>query len=45
MNDIVNIAKIIEQNGGRLYLVGGAVRDKLFNLESHDEDYCVVRIV
>lgn len=42
MKDVVQIAKIIEQNGGRLYLVGGAVRDKLFNLESHDEDYCVV---
>lgn len=42
MKNIIDIAKIIEKNGGRLYLVGGAVRDKLFNLESHDEDYCVV---
>ena len=42
MKEIIDIAKIIEKNGGRLYLVGGAVRDKLFNLKSHDEDYCVV---
>ena len=42
MINIIDIAKIIEKNGGRLYLVGGAVRDKLFNLKSHDEDYCVV---
>lgn len=38
------IAKIIENNGGRLYLVGGAVRDKLLNKECHDEDYCVTGI-
>ena len=42
MKNIIDIAKIIEKNGGRLYLVGGAVRDKLFNLKYHDEDYCVV---
>lgn len=42
MEDIKNIANKINENGGRLYLVGGAVRDKLFNLEKNDEDYCVV---
>ena len=42
--DIKNIAKIIERNGGRLYLVGGAVRDKLLNKNIKDEDYCVVGI-
>lgn len=40
--DIKKVARKIEQKGGKLYLVGGAVRDKLLNKESHDEDYCVV---
>ena len=38
---IEKIARIIEQNGGRLYLVGGAVRDSLLNKPIYDEDYCV----
>lgn len=42
--DIENVAKIIEQNGGRLYLVGGAVRDSLLNRPIYDEDYCVTGI-
>ena len=42
--DIKKIANIIEQNGGRLYLVGGAVRDTLLNKPISDEDYCVVGI-
>lgn len=29
MIDILKIAKKIKENGGNLYLVGGAVRDKL----------------
>ena len=41
---IEKIARIIEQNGGRLYLVGGAVRDFLLNRPIYDEDYCVVGI-
>ncbi|MBQ7476560.1 MAG: HD domain-containing protein [Selenomonadaceae bacterium] len=28
--------------GGRAYLVGGAVRDKLRGVPAHDKDYCVV---
>lgn len=40
--DIKKIAEEIKQKGGRLYLVGGAVRDKLLNKVNHDEDYCVV---
>lgn len=40
--NIKTIAKVIEDNGGRLYLVGGAIRDKLLNIKTHDEDYCVV---
>ena len=43
-NDIYEIAKKIEKNGGRLYLVGGAVRDSLLKINGHDEDYCVVGI-
>ena len=41
---IIEIAKKIEKTGGRLYLVGGAVRDHLLGRENHDEDYCVVGI-
>ena len=41
-NLIKNIAKKINENGGRLYLVGGAVRDEILNIENEDEDYCVV---
>ena len=43
-NNILEIAKKIEKEGGRLYLVGGAVRDKLLNKQIKDEDYCVVGI-
>lgn len=42
MESILEIAKKIKLNGGELYLVGGAVRDKILNREVHDEDYCVV---
>ena len=41
MENIINIAKKIADNKGRLYLVGGAVRDKLNNIKCHDKDYCV----
>lgn len=41
MEDIIKIAKDIAKNGGRLYLVGGAVRDELNKIESHDKDFCV----
>ena len=40
--EIKKIAKLIEEKGGRLYLVGGAVRDKLLNRSISDTDYCVV---
>ena len=42
--EIEKIAKIIEKNGGRLYLVGGAIRDCLLNRPIFDTDYCVVGI-
>lgn len=41
---IEDIARIIKQDGGRLYLVGGAVRNSLLNRPIYDEDYCVVGI-
>ncbi len=40
-NNILQIANKINNHGGRLYLVGGAVRDELLNIENTDEDYCV----
>ena len=43
--DINKIATKIKNNGGTLYLVGGAVRDKLLNRKVKDEDYCVVGIM
>ena len=39
--DIQDIAKKIKENGGRLYLVGGALRDRFLEKEIYDEDYCV----
>lgn len=38
---IIEIANLINKHQGRLYLVGGAVRDELLNIKSTDEDYCV----
>ena len=40
MEDI-EIAKKIEKAGGRLYLVGGALRDEFLGKEVYDKDYCV----
>lgn len=39
--EIQEIAKKIESDGGRLYLVGGAVRDEMMRKVGTDEDYCV----
>ncbi len=41
---IIEIAKKINQYDGRLYLVGGAVRDKILGKENKDEDYCITGI-
>lgn len=40
--EILEIANIIKNAGGDLYLVGGALRDKFIGKENYDEDYCVV---
>ena len=44
MKDIKLVASKIKENGGNLYLVGGAVRDTLLGKQTHDEDYCVTGI-
>ena len=41
---ILEIAKKISSIGGKMYLVGGAVRDAIMGRPVHDEDYCVVGI-
>lgn len=41
---ILEIAKKIESLGGRLYLVGGSLRDEIMGKQNHDEDYCVTGI-
>lgn len=42
--DIVEIANLIKNNGGNLYLVGGAIRDELMGRSIYDKDYCVTGI-
>lgn len=42
--DIVEIAQMLNKCGGKLYLVGGAVRDELLNREICDEDYCITGV-
>lgn len=39
--EILEIAQKIKNEGGNLYLVGGAVRDEIMDKRKHDEDYCV----
>lgn len=41
MDKIYKIAQDIYKKGGRLYLVGGAVRDEIIGIDAHDKDYCV----
>ena len=44
MENIKLIANKIKQAGGNLYLVGGAVRDKILGKNNSDEDFCVTGI-
>ena len=44
MEKITEIAQKIQKIGGRLYLVGGAVRDEIMGRKIEDEDYCIVGI-
>lgn len=43
--DILEIAKIIQKQSGKLYLVGGAIRDELLGRKVQDEDYCVTGLL
>lgn len=38
----IEIANLIANSGGRLYLVGGAVRDEIMQRKISDYDYCIV---
>ena len=38
---IEQIAEKIQQESGRLYLVGGALRDSILGITCQDHDYCV----
>lgn len=40
----LEIANKIKNAGGRLYIVGGSVRDKILGRECKDEDYCITGI-
>lgn len=42
--EIKEIAEIINKNGGKLYFVGGYVRDKLMNKTPKDIDFCIVNL-
>ena len=42
--DILEIANKIQNIGGRLYLVGGAVRDEFLERKNFDEDFCVTGV-
>ncbi len=39
-----DFVELIENAGGKIYLVGGAVRDKFRGVAAHDKDYCAVGI-
>lgn len=41
---IQEIAKKIEKAGGKLYIVGGAIRDEILEIQNKDEDYCITGI-
>lgn len=43
-DNIKIVASKIMNTGGKLYLVGGAVRDEILGRTTHDEDYCVTGI-
>lgn len=42
--EILRIANLIKDNGGKLYLVGGAIRDEIMEKPIYDRDYCVTGI-
>ena len=42
--DELKFVEKINDLGGKIYLVGGAVRDQFRNVEAHDKDYCIAGI-
>ena len=40
----IEVAQQVSTMGGRMYLVGGAVRDLFLNRNSHDHDYVVTGV-
>lgn len=42
--EMIKVAEKIKQNGGTLYLVGGAIRDEIIGKNIYDRDYCVCGI-
>ena len=42
--DELKFVEKIHALGGKIYLVGGAVRDQFRNVEAHDKDYCIAGI-
>ena len=42
--DVKEIANLIAKHKGRMYLVGGAVRDIILGIEPKDYDYCITGI-
>ena len=35
------IIEKVKENGGKIYQVGGSVRDEILGIPNNDEDYCV----
>lgn len=35
------IVEKVKENGGKIYQVGGSVRDEILGIQNNDEDYCV----
>lgn len=40
-NDLKEIIKKVKENGGKIYQVGGSVRDEILGIQNNDEDYCI----
>ena len=40
-NDMKEIIKKVKENGGKIYQVGGSVRDEILGIQNNDEDYCI----
>lgn len=41
---LVKIIEKIKLNNGEIYLVGGAIRDQIMNIQNHDLDFCICKL-